>query len=38
MDDTTIDDMEPHSANSITILKMMAEQVQPDILTPLVIS
>ena len=34
-DDTTIDDWEPHSANSITIQKMMAEQVQPDIFYPL---
>ena len=31
MDDTTIDDSEPHSANSITLQKMMAKQVQPDI-------
>ena len=33
-DHTTIDDLEPHSANSITLQKMMAEQVQPNILTP----
>ena len=31
MDNTTIDDLEPHSANSITLQRMMAEQVQPDI-------
>ena len=37
-DDTTIDDSEPHSANSITLQKMMAEQVQPNFLTPLIIS
>ena len=34
MDDTTIDDSEPHSANSIILQKMMAEQVQPDIFDP----
>ena len=33
-DDTTIDDLESHSANSITLQKMMAEQVQPDIFDP----
>ena len=33
-DDTTIDDSEFHSANNITLQKMMAEQVQPNILTP----
>ena len=37
-DDTTIDDMKSHSANSITIQKMMAEQVQPDIFDPPIIS
>ena len=31
MDDMTIDDSETHSAHSITLQKMMAEQVQPDI-------
>ena len=31
-DDTTIDDSETHSTHSITLQKMMAEQVQPDIL------
>ena len=36
-DDTTIDDLEPHSANSITLQKMMAKQIQPDVLTPLFI-
>ena len=34
MDVTTIDDLEPHSANSITLQKMMAEQVQPNIFDP----
>ena len=34
MDETTIDDSESHSANSITSQKMMAEQVQPDIFDP----
>ena len=34
MDNTTIDDSESHSANSITVQKMMAEQVQPDIFDP----
>ena len=33
-DDTTIDDSEAHSTNSITLQKMMAEQVQPDIFDP----
>ena len=37
-DDTTIDDLEPHSANSITLQEMMTEQVQPDIFDPLFIS
>ena len=34
MDDTTIADSESHSTHSITLQKMMAEQVQPDILDP----
>ena len=34
MDDTTIDQSETHSAHSITLPKMMAEQVQPDISDP----
>ena len=34
MDDTTINDSESHSTNSITLQKMMAEQVQPDIFNP----
>ena len=34
MDDTTIDHSESHSTNSITLQKMMAEQVQPDIFDP----
>ena len=34
MVDTTIDDLEPHSANSVTLQKMMAEQVQLDIFDP----
>ena len=33
-DDTTIDDLKSHSTNSITLQKMMAEQVQPDIFDP----
>ena len=33
-DDTTIDGSESHSANSITLQKMMAEQVQLDIFDP----
>ena len=33
-DDTTIDDSESHSTNSMTLQKMMAEQVQPDIFDP----
>ena len=36
MDDMTIDDSESHSIHSITLQKMMAEQVQPDILTLLI--
>ena len=31
MDNMTIDDSETHSTHSITLQKMMAEQVQPDI-------
>ena len=38
MDDTTIDDSETHSAHSITVQKMIAEQVQPDIFDLLVTS
>ena len=34
MDDMTIDDSETHSTHSITLQKMMAEQVQPDIFDP----
>ena len=34
MDDTTIDQPEPHSAHSVTLQKMMAAQVQPDIFDP----
>ena len=34
MDDTTIDDSETHSTHSITLQKMVAEQVQPDIFDP----
>ena len=34
MDDTTIDDSESHSTHIITLQKMMAEQVQPDIFYP----
>ena len=33
-DDSTIDDSVPHSANSITLQKTMAEQVQPNIFDP----
>ena len=33
-DDTTIDDSATHSTNSVTLQKMMAEQVQPDIFDP----
>ena len=36
MDDTTIDDSESLSTHSITLQKMMAEQVQPDIFILLV--
>ena len=31
----TIDHPETHSANSVTLQKMMAEQVKPDIFNPL---
>ena len=34
MDDMTIDNSESHSTHSITLQKMMAEQVQPDIFDP----
>ena len=34
MDDSTIDDSETHSTLSITLQKMMVEQVQPDIFDP----
>ena len=34
MDDTTIDHPETHSANSVTLQKMMVKQVQPDIFDP----
>ena len=34
MDDTTINDSETHSTHSVTLQKMMAEQVQPDIFDP----
>ena len=34
MDDMTIDQPETHSANSVTLQKMMNEQVQPDIFDP----
>ena len=34
MDDTTIDQPETHTANSVTLQKMMAEQVQADICYP----
>ena len=33
-DNMTIDQPETHSANSVTLQKMMAEQVQPDIFDP----
>ena len=33
-DDTTIDDSETHSTHSISLQKMIAEQVQPDIFHP----
>ena len=34
MDDMTIDQPETHTAQSVTLQKMMAEQVQPDIFGP----
>ena len=34
-DDTTIDQTEAHQTNSITLQKMMAEQVKPDVFNPL---
>ena len=34
MDDTTIDDLDTHSTHSVTLQKMMAEKVQPDIFDP----
>ena len=34
MDGMTIDQIETHSANSVTLQKMMAKQVQPDIFDP----
>ena len=37
-DDTKIDQLETHSANSVTLQKMMAEMVQPDILIHHIIS
>ena len=33
-DDTTIDQTEAHQTNSITLQKMMAEQVKPDVFDP----
>ena len=33
-DDTTIDQTEAHQTNSITLQKMMAEQVKPDVFNP----
>ena len=38
MDDMTIDDSESHSTHSISLQKMMAEQVQPDIFDPLLVT
>ena len=35
MDDTPIEPPETHSAHSVTLQKMMAEQLQPDIFDPL---
>ena len=35
IDDTTIDQKETHQTNSITLQKMMAEQVQPDVFNAL---
>ena len=37
-DDITIDDSKSHSTNSITLKKVMAEQIQLDIFDPLIIS
>ena len=37
-EDTTMDQSETHSAHSVTLQKMMVEQVQPDILTHFFIS
>ena len=34
IDDTTIDQTEAHQTNSITLQKMMAEQVKPDVFNP----
>ena len=34
IDDTTIDERETHQTNSITLQKMMAEKVTPDIFNP----
>ena len=34
IDDTTIDQKEAHQTDSITLQKMMAEQVEPDIFNP----
>ena len=33
-DDTTIDQTEAHKTNSITLQKIMAEQVKPDVYNP----
>ena len=33
-DDTIIDQTETHQTNSITLQKMMAEQVKPDVFDP----
>ena len=33
-DDMTIEHLETHSAHSVTLQKMMAEQVQPDVFDP----
>ena len=35
IDDTTMDQKETHQTNSITLQKMMAEQVKPDVFNPL---
>ena len=34
-DDTTIDQTEAHQTNTITLQKMMAEQVKPDVFNPM---